>query len=544
MLIGYKEKSADVQTFYMLVTYLLFVFWSKVGYHYITYCLLMKQKGDTNILKGSDECWRNRKEWVDLTGLTITESHAEESPSPHSPSANQKIVSSNNTQTANNLNASQERLIEDGYVLHNNSPPLNSKDNDNETSSAQYKQLLQNLASAITKLHKTYSLPATFILLYDQAWELAASASDVLSTATHERNTFNFDVLAWYIDPRDETIAAGFSPHRDRQPKHAQALQDSFHPDGQAKYVTMWMALLDATPENSCLYVIPRHCDPGYLAGDDDGDQKDKLDDESPMTPSNDATLDPLARALSTKQAYQNIRALPRSQGDAVLFTHRIMHWGSKGNKNSSLPLKPRIAISFVCSDPSFERPYLLNWQKYWNPNATPKILPPFRIRLLLVCAQLLIYYQRFDLDKETIRKCYGYCKEYSFEFDPSYWKQVSLEFVKAMKEDVKNDDREAERANEDGGSDNDVSEDMMNIEKGDDDEDDALLEAMLENASHSDVSDDYDEMDDNGNDGCFRGVSGGEPSDDGSDLEDETSFTLFGKEVDSDTSNKRPRIK
>ena len=32
------------------------------------------------------------------------------------------------------------------------------------------------------------------------------------------------------------------------------------------------MALSDATPENSCIYVIPKQHDPGYLEGDDEED--------------------------------------------------------------------------------------------------------------------------------------------------------------------------------------------------------------------------------------------------------------------------------
>jgi hypothetical protein len=48
---------------------------------------------------------------------------------------------------------------------------------------------------------------------------------------------------------------AGFSPHRDRQPDDSPA---TFRPDGSAMYATMWVPLTPATPENSCLYVIPR----------------------------------------------------------------------------------------------------------------------------------------------------------------------------------------------------------------------------------------------------------------------------------------------
>lgn len=60
----------------------------------------------------------------------------------------------------------------------------------------------------------------------------------------------------------------------------------------------------------------------------------------------------PLEAALPNKAAYQHIRALPCDAGSAVIFTHRIIHWGSAATKRAPCP---RIAISFVFADPTFE---------------------------------------------------------------------------------------------------------------------------------------------------------------------------------------------
>ena len=87
---------------------------------------------------------------------------------------------------------------------------------------------------------------------------------------------------------------------------------------GQAKYVTLWLALTDATPENSCLYVIPRRYDPGYMDGDDDDENDDADDNETKDGEGVGAVPDPMRRALTTKESYQNIRALPRLAGPAV----------------------------------------------------------------------------------------------------------------------------------------------------------------------------------------------------------------------------------
>jgi hypothetical protein len=55
---------------------------------------------------------------------------------------------------------------------------------------------------------------------------------------------------------------SGWSPHRDRPATGP----DSFREDGTPRYLTAWVALTDATPETSCLYVLPAPQDEGYYA--------------------------------------------------------------------------------------------------------------------------------------------------------------------------------------------------------------------------------------------------------------------------------------
>ena len=111
---------------------------------------------------------------------------------------------------------------------------------------------------------------------------------------------FNFDMLAWHIDPC--LNQSGFSPHRDRQPDTPSSLRNSFYDDGQAKYVTHWIALSDATPENSCLYVIPRRFDPGYHEGDDpleNNDNDDRSSDDKNSDSTNKRSNNSLCRLAS-----------------------------------------------------------------------------------------------------------------------------------------------------------------------------------------------------------------------------------------------------
>jgi ectoine hydroxylase-related dioxygenase (phytanoyl-CoA dioxygenase family) len=68
--------------------------------------------------------------------------------------------------------------------------------------------------------------------------------------------------------------------------------------------------------------------------------------------PEDEDAPEPMRAALPNKEAFQHIRAVPAMPGDAILFTHRIIHWGSAGSKRAAAA---RVSISFGCSDPLFE---------------------------------------------------------------------------------------------------------------------------------------------------------------------------------------------
>ena len=65
-----------------------------------------------------------------------------------------------------------------------------------------------------------------------------------------------------------------------------------------------------------------------------------------------------LRDALHSKEQYQHIRAVPLRQGEAVVFSHRVIHWGSKGRAGPPV-VAPRLAISFAFADDDFEPPYI-----------------------------------------------------------------------------------------------------------------------------------------------------------------------------------------
>lgn len=122
----------------------------------------------------------------------------------------------------------------------------------------------------------------TFLAVYDEIWVITKYLARMME-ATSGGNLLNGDMLTFYVDPsfqedqkHDKTKAenfknklkgtsgAGFSPHRDRQLLDPRpTFRDSVLGHGP-KYTTCWIALTNATPDNSCLYVVPRRFDPGY----------------------------------------------------------------------------------------------------------------------------------------------------------------------------------------------------------------------------------------------------------------------------------------
>ncbi len=184
-------------------------------------------------------CWTDEQYWKKLC--------------PHLSISTDGDSSTSDAQKIDEQKERQEllnRLIDDGYAL------LDVRCN---------KNLIEKVGKSISDLELEHSLPATFALLFDETWKLAAESQQLLLQEqnkgilqSHEKMRFNFDMLAWHVDPRQKQV--GFSPHRDRQPDTLDALKQSFYSDGQAKYITHWIALAEANPNNSCLCKYDRSC--------------------------------------------------------------------------------------------------------------------------------------------------------------------------------------------------------------------------------------------------------------------------------------------
>ena len=334
-----------------------------------------------------------------------------------------------------------------------------------------YTSLIAKLSNGITQLH-AQGMDASWILLFDEAWELASIVGEEMRHISHGRILPCYDMLAWRVEPGADRSNA-FSPHRDRQPDD---VKKSFYADDHfPKYASIWVGLANATPESSCLYCLPVDADAGVDAGYYDGDDED---------------VSPLDKALAGhKERFQDIRALPVADGDALLFSHRLLHWGSRGIRGAA----PRISISFGFSDPSFEKPYLRESSRYRD---AP---PPFHIRLGLIAAQLISYYQRFDVYSAKLRRCRDLFMREASHFDDEYCRKLMYETASALTlthraaetaiEENGNTMTEAQnhdRHDEDERIDNDDAEDELDI----------AMQTMLDaqTMGYDDFDDDYDD--------------------------------------------------
>jgi hypothetical protein len=208
---------------------------------------------------------------------------------------------------------------------------------------------LAGLAQTVSALVAD-GIPPVFAFVYDEFWA-PFHALDALYGGILGRYGMLPDFWVWHVDPRQGD--SGWKPHRDKG-------RGALRPDGSPLSLSTWIPLSDATPLNSCMYVVPADCDTTYGT----------------------------EREAEWTFELGAIRALPATPGDVLVWNQALLHWGSRGSWRED---KPRISISLemqTAEVPPFNRPF----------TPSGKLLP-FELRLSLIGKQILQYRHMYRFD-------------------------------------------------------------------------------------------------------------------------------------------------
>lgn len=165
------------------------------------------------------------------------------------------------------------------------------------------------LAAAVSAVVEAGFHPI-FATVYDELWQLVARLDELLRPILGEGFRVVPDFWLWHVEPGSER--SGWAPHRDLQ------YANTLRPDGRPTLITVWIPFTDATPLNSCIYVLPLSRDPG---------NPDRL---------RSTAVDHL----------QDVRALPAAAGSILGWNQHLLHWGSRSSRRAD---QPRISWGIYC---------------------------------------------------------------------------------------------------------------------------------------------------------------------------------------------------
>ena len=160
--------------------------------------------------------------------------------------------------------------------------------------------------------------PPAFLYMFDEALEVvrdlalfsAAALGCAPSDVELERSCF-----AWALDPRAEAQNFGL-PHRDY------SYTESIGPGGSPTVVCAWTPLVDTSPENGCLYMVPRALDALWAQPGHPNHMRAAVRADGKELSGGTCHTMELNFNLAGAQP-QILRA-----GDAVLWNGNTVHWG------------------------------------------------------------------------------------------------------------------------------------------------------------------------------------------------------------------------
>lgn len=231
------------------------------------------------------------------------------------------------------------------------------------------------IAETIEKIH-ALGLPPIFIYVYDETWQIFRRLSKIVTPILDENYKITIaGMWAWRIDQ----TGSGFSIHRDIYAKDTRA-------DGRPAHLTVWIPFTDATPENSCMHMLPINLDPNY--------------------PDN----------MRCKEItnYSDIRAIPAKAGSILAWNANIAHWGSKSSRWATHP-RISIAMDFSRADADLDANDLADYASGPNLNADNDTEFTFADRLNAIGESMTFYKNRINQrHPEKAALLFEFCNSHS----------------------------------------------------------------------------------------------------------------------------------
>lgn len=153
---------------------------------------------------------------------------------------------------------------------------------------------------------KQVGLPALFAFVYDIFYQGLTHFDAAFTSVLGENYRLVPNFAVYHIEASDQ--GKGFAPHRDAEYRNA------IDEHGMPTVITVWITVTEASPLNSCLYVVPKNRDPQYA---------DSIGDLS-------VTADAFA--------WEDVRALPTKPGVMSCWSQYLFHWGSRASRRAKDP--------------------------------------------------------------------------------------------------------------------------------------------------------------------------------------------------------------
>jgi hypothetical protein len=198
--------------------------------------------------------------------------------------------------------------------------------------------------------------PPVFAYVYDQFWEIARAPSLTALFNAALGPGYRQSPRVWAFHLATAKGSAGWPPH-----------VDGGHRTHTPDRLTLWLPISDATLENGCMYVLPKHLVPASIPDD---------------FANNAGVISPEV----WRTMLQGCRALPAKAGSVLAWDFQVIHWSSLCDGAAEPRMSLAVELIGASAEPADSELPLLD----------PGSLPPFAERLRAI-ANGVLSYQRFE---------------------------------------------------------------------------------------------------------------------------------------------------